>query len=146
MSKMPKTHRLLNRKGVWYYRRRVPPALVERMGMEFVSLSLGTKDFKEAQKQRELKDIEWSARFEALAALPSTANGSQHPQKSITGQEARRLIRAYVEKSLSAFAGRYEDSPPKDDVERREMAKQIDIDATILASVGDPQNDELVAV
>ena len=73
---MPTTYRLLNRKGVWYYRRRVPPELVERMGMEVVSLSLGTKELKEAQKQRELKDIEWSARFEALAALPSVVNGS----------------------------------------------------------------------
>jgi hypothetical protein len=116
------------------------------MGKAVVQLSLGTKDLKEAQKQRELKDIEWSARFEALATLPSAVNGNQHPKKPITGQEAKRLIRAYVEKSLGAFAQRYEDSPPKDDVERQEIAKQIDIDATVLASVGDPQNDELVAV
>ena len=143
---MPATYRLLNRKGVWYYRRRVPPELVERMGMEVVSLSLGTKELKEAQKQRELKDIEWSARFEALAALPSVVNGSQSGKVSITVHQAESLIRAYVEKSVRSFAHRYEDDPPKDDAERHEMAKQIDIDATILTSVGDPQNDELVAV
>jgi Domain of unknown function (DUF6538) len=145
MSKMPSTYRLLNRKGVWYYRRRVPPELVERMGMEVVSLSLGTKDLKEAQKQRELKDLEWSARFEQLAALPSM-NGSQSGKMPITGHEAEKLIRAYLEKSIRTFTRRYEDDPPKDIAERQEMAKQIDIDATILTSVGDPQNDELVAV
>src|SRR5262245_578732 len=146
MSKMPSTYRLLNRKGVWYYRRRVPPELIERMGMEVVSLSLDTKDLKQAQGKRELKDLEWSARFEALAALPSPVNGSQSGKKLITAQEAQNLIRVYVEKSLRPFARRCEDTPPKDDAERQEMAKQIDIDATILSSVGDPQHDELVAV
>jgi hypothetical protein len=143
---MSATHRLVNRKGVYYYRRRVPNELVERMGMEVISLSLGTKSLKEAQKQRELKDIEWSARFEQLAAMPSTVNGSQSGKKPITGQEAQKLIRAYVEKSVRTFARRYEDDPPKDDAERQEMAKQIDIDATMLTRVGDPQHDELLAV
>jgi integrase len=146
MEKMPATHHLVKRNGVWYYRRRVPLKLVAAVGSSVIQLTLGTKDLKDAQKKREILDLEWSAQFELLPASPSPVNGTSLTKEPITGQAAKKLIRDYVEKSVATFARRYEDSPPADAVERQDMAKQIDIDATILASVGDPQNDELVAV
>ena len=67
MSKVPKKHNLTNRKGVWYYRRRVPQGLEKAMGKSVIQLSLKTKDFNEAAKLRNMQDVEWDARFEKVS-------------------------------------------------------------------------------
>lgn len=55
-----------NRDSVWCYRRRVPDHLVESCGRAFVQHSLKTRDKRVAKKRREVEDLNWSARFEAL--------------------------------------------------------------------------------
>src|SRR5579862_9324200 len=60
--------RLLRRgNGVYYYRRRVPLPLVEKIGMKVVQISLHTTNVKEAKKRRTMCDLQWDARFEACS-------------------------------------------------------------------------------
>ena len=66
MKKVSGNQRLLRRKGVYYYRRRVPQDLVKKIGKKFVQHSLNTTSLAEAKKLRALKDLEWDARFDGL--------------------------------------------------------------------------------
>jgi hypothetical protein len=94
--------RLQRRNGVYYYRRRVPLHLVDKIGKKVVQESLHTTNLKEAKKRRTLRDLEWDARF---AACSSPANGADGPEVHTTalGQplsdgELLRPIRDYVER------------------------------------------------
>ena len=78
---MSQTH-LLNRKGVYYYHRRVPLPLVKKLGKKVILFSLGTTDLKQAKKRRALAELKWDAQFDALEQAPlhqPTANGGQKP-------------------------------------------------------------------
>ena len=66
--------RLQRRNGVYYYRRRVPLALVTKIGRKVVQVSLHTTSLKEAKKRRTLRDLEWDAKF---AACSNPANGGR---------------------------------------------------------------------
>ncbi len=54
MEKVADTYRLQNRKGTWYYVRRVPLNLVSLIGKRFVKVSLATKNKAEAKARRTL--------------------------------------------------------------------------------------------
>jgi hypothetical protein len=58
---------LLRRSGVYYYRRRVPLSLVEKIGKKVIQHSLETSSFKDAKKRRTMCDLQWDARFEAYS-------------------------------------------------------------------------------
>ncbi len=49
---MAQTNHLSRRNNVWYYRRRVPLALVETFRKTNIQFSLGTSDLKEAKRLR----------------------------------------------------------------------------------------------
>src|SRR5437879_10790870 len=93
--------RLLRRNGTYYYRRRVPLQLVQKIGKKIVQVTLHTTSLKQAKKLRTLRDLEWDARFERYSisapdgenpAVPATAL-----TQPITGTELIQLVRDYVE-------------------------------------------------
>jgi hypothetical protein len=53
---MSQTNHLIRRKGVWYYRRRVPTALVPQLGRKTIQFSLNTASLKEAKQPMTLFD------------------------------------------------------------------------------------------
>ena len=110
MKKVAGNQRLLRRKGVYYYRRRVPQRLVKKIGKESIQFSLDTTSLTTAKKLRALKDLEWDARFDALedAAPPPQSAKSQPTVNSTKFSEGEllRLVREYVEETCDAAAAR----------------------------------------
>src|SRR5215831_10089592 len=102
--------RLLRRKGVYYYRRRVPIQLIDKFGRKFVQLSLHTTSFKEAKQLRTVKDLEWDARFDAAGAELSPAPNapdSKIATSPLSQTELLRLVREYVERKDSEARSRF---------------------------------------
>ncbi len=64
MKKVSGNQHLHRRKGVYYYRRRVPQPLVKEIGKNFIQHSLNTKCLAKAKKLRALNDLKWDARFD----------------------------------------------------------------------------------
>jgi hypothetical protein len=85
MNPMP-DQRLQRRNGVYYYRRRVPLDLVEKIGKKVVQFSLHTTDFKEAKKLRTLRDLEWDAKF---AACSQSAAGPTQCRRRLHNRSPR---------------------------------------------------------
>ncbi|WP_230534144.1 DUF6538 domain-containing protein [Microvirga roseola] len=59
---------LMLRKGVWYFRRRVPTELVELWGKEFITKSLRTGDYKEAVKRLRVEQGEAQKKLDEFQA------------------------------------------------------------------------------
>ncbi|MCG8510339.1 MAG: hypothetical protein MI741_14015 [Rhodospirillales bacterium] len=77
--------------GVWYYRRRVPKHLESAFGKTVIKFSLNTTDFKEAEKLRNLKDVEWDTRFEqAEGKAPAEVSSV------LSRHEALKIVQCYV--------------------------------------------------
>lgn len=93
-------HRLVQRKSVWYYRRRVPPHLIPVIGKKFIQHSLKTKDLNEAAKRRTLADVEWDARFQE--AEEAKENGTT-VKTILPRSEALRIVREYLEAADKKF-------------------------------------------
>jgi Domain of unknown function (DUF6538) len=92
---------LLRRSGVYYYRRRVPLSLVEKIGKKVIQHSLETSSFKEAKKRRTMYDAQWDVRFEAystsgLDSKVPVQTSAQNP--SFSAAELTQLVRNYVER------------------------------------------------
>ncbi|MGB8556376.1 MAG: DUF6538 domain-containing protein, partial [Pseudolabrys sp.] len=80
MKKVSGNQHLLRRKGVYYYRRRVPLDFVKKTGKKFVQNSLNTTSLAEAKKLRALRDLEWDAHFDALKdATPAPESARSQP-------------------------------------------------------------------
>ena len=60
---MAKPTGLARRKGIYYFRIRVPKDLVSILGKKEIRKSLQTTDYGEAKKRRNQVAIEWDARF-----------------------------------------------------------------------------------
>ena len=93
MQEAPKNHHMINRDGVWYFRRRVPKDLVPVFGKTFIQFSLQTNGRKEAEKLRNLADVKWDARFKQ--AEEQVASG-ETPASVLSRQEALKVVRDYV--------------------------------------------------
>jgi len=96
MSKVPKKHNLQARKGIWYYRRRVPKDLQEAFGKSVIQYSLKTQDFIEAAKLRNVYDVEWNARFEKAE---DQSDAPPQEKSALSRHEAIKLVREYVQKT-----------------------------------------------
>src|SRR5579864_1016008 len=95
-SKAVSDQRLLRRNGVYYYRRRVPLSLTEKIGKRVIQVSLQTTSFNEAKKLRTLRDLEWDARFEMSAAIASSDGASAPSQVGPLDESALlQLVRDY---------------------------------------------------
>jgi len=121
MSKVPKKHNLTDRKGVWYYRRRVPQGLEKAMGKSVIQFSLKTKDFIEAAKRRNLQDVEWDARFEH-----AKDHSDEEPlaSSSLSRVEAIEIVKNYVQKTDLDFQEREAKRGPISE----EIKRDIEID------------------
>jgi hypothetical protein len=103
MKTVSGNNHLSRRKGIYYYRRRVPAQLIKPIGSKAIQFSLGTTSFKEAKKLRTAKDLEWDVRFEACTkSLASSGTGSVAPPSfasapPLSEPEMIRLVHEYVE-------------------------------------------------
>ena len=98
---MAESHHLVCRKGVWYYRRRVPEHLVGMIGKTVIQHSLDTKVFKQAKRLREVKDVEWSARLEAAETGPEQMSSpedapTERSQRALPDSQLAQLVFDYV--------------------------------------------------
>ena len=137
MKDLPKKHHLMNRDGVWYYRRKVPTDLISKIGTKVIQTSLMTKDLGEAIKRRELKDVETTALFEAARKdeiLP------------LTQAEAIRMVQKYVEHQDQSREVRYFKNPPRNEVEKFDMKADIGFAEQSLRDLDDPQAEESVGL
>lgn len=69
----------LSEDGVYYYRRRVPTALVPYFNKNFIKLSLNTKDFKKARLLRDEVNHFYQTQFDAKEKLLSLKQSSASP-------------------------------------------------------------------
>lgn len=100
---MSQTHHLIRRKGTWYYRRRVPTALLETVGRKYFQFSLNTSDLKEAKKRRDVEDLKATHHFElaeqsVASAAPEQA-GNGHAVSTVRQSDLTKMVLNYVEQS-----------------------------------------------
>lgn len=139
--------RLLRRNGVYYYRRRVPVHLLEKLGRKFIQLSLHTGSFKEAKTLRSVKDVEWDARFNAAETELSPASGAPHSKiatSPLSHPQLLQLVREYVERKDSQARTRFTSNPPDSERERVEMIAEAGLDAQIIRDRDHPQADQWI--
>jgi integrase len=135
---------LLRRSGVYYYRRRVPLSLVEKIGKKVIQHSLDTSNFKEAKKRRTVCDLQWDARFEAYsnsgpddkALVQVSAQNS-----SLSAAELTQLVRNYVERQDQAAKKRDASCHPITANERREMRIEAEFVAQTLQARDDQHHE-----
>ena len=139
---MSETNRLLKRKNVWYYRRRVPLPLVSKIGKKFIQVSLETSSLAEAKKRRTVRDLEWDTRFDAFE------NGGDDP---VAGDVADKpevplvdLVRRYVNRIDHHSAQRLLADGPADLAEQRAMRMDNELELQTLTTPDDPHVAEWV--
>lgn len=76
------------RGSVYYYRRRVPPELIEVIGKTEVVVSLGVKDLPTAKRKAREEYLRWEQRFDDERAKLRRAQG---PLEEVTEEQARDL-------------------------------------------------------
>jgi integrase len=133
---------LLRRKGVYYYRRRVPLCLVTAIGKKVVQVSLHTTSLKEARKRRTLRDLEWDARFEAAAAAPPGQVINDQSQGTAPGElldesACLELVRNYVERHDREARNREAKVYPITAEERTQMQIEAQVEAQSLSAQDD---------
>jgi integrase len=133
---------LQRRNGVYYYRRRVPLTLVEKIGKRFVQVSLHTTSLKEAKKLRTLRDLEWDARFEAAALAGPADAVNQESQLAVPGEPldesaCLELVRNYVERHDREARKREAKVYPITVEERTEMQIEAEVEAQSLRAQDD---------
>jgi hypothetical protein len=135
------TH-LLQRNAVFYYHRRVPLPLVEKLGKKVILFSLGTRDLKKAKKLRAAHDLQWDARFDA--AGPGTGPGTQTPNCVPPSSEPGllRVVQDYVERTDNRARSLFIADPPGNMAQKAEMRTDVEIGLTILKNVDDPRGTE----
>ncbi len=105
---MAETYRLQQRKGIWYYYRRVPAAYVALFGKQFVKISLSTPYLSTAKKLRSKKDVEYDSLFDQYAEQITA--GIEAPL--LSKEEALRLVQTYVGRRDEMRAKDFEQNPP----------------------------------
>jgi integrase len=147
MNKVADNQHLLRRKGVYYYRRRVPLQLVKDIGRPFIQQSLNTTSLAEAKKRRTLRDLEWDARFDALKKEPASESANSQPTATPTELcegDLLRLVREYVERKDEEFRKRLVGNPPESEREKAEMRREAKLDGQIMRDRDDPQADQWI--
>jgi Domain of unknown function (DUF6538) len=150
MKTVSGNQRLLRRNGVYYYRRRVPLHLVEKLGRKVVQLSLNTASFKEAKQLRAIKDLEWDARFHQLEANDSTVTAdtpkAKNAKSPLPESELLRLVREYVERKDIEAQNWFSSDPPDSECQKAEMIMDVETEAQITGHRDHPQANEWVSL
>ena len=150
MKKVSHTYHLIRRNGVWYYKRRVPTALISTFGTKSIQFSLDTGDLKQAKKRRSAEDLKWDAQFDAAQASSATAETSDGkftpslPGPPLTEREAIRLVQDYVERTDERARHRLANNPAVSEREKADMVADVEIGAQIVRNRDDPRGDELI--
>jgi integrase len=149
MRALPHSHHLIKRKGVWYYRRRVPKGVALRVDKPVIQYSLGTKDKGEAIKRREVEDLKWAARFEQAEMAPAgegdEGRGSRRVSKpAVPEHRAQRLVRDYVERVDARSRKTFEQVGLQTEDERAERRAELGVELTAIQDLDDPQGGEIV--
>lgn len=151
MCEVPKNHHLQNRDGVWYYRRRVPADCVVAIGRSMIFASLSTRDLKEARLRRDLRDVEWNARFEAasgsISKVPNTA-GSPAPGNALLDVDRVhivRLVQDYVARKDALMERRLENHGPVDEEDRQEQICEAAYELQMHKDLDDPRSGAWIA-
>ena len=145
MKAMSDSHHLVLKGGVWYFRRRVPEHLIAALGKKVIQQSLGTSDKKKAKQLREVRDVEWSARFEEHEQnlnAPVSASASAPLSK----RDIAQLVRDYVERMDQRLQLRYTADRLGNEAQRSDVAQDIEIGLQTLTNLDDPRGDERVHV
>ncbi len=141
---------LLRRNGVYYYRRRVPAHLVEKIGKAVVQMSLQTASFKEARKLRTVRDLEWDARFEAAEATTSIKEDDCLGAKSATSSrpiadvDLLELVRSYLERQDRQSQRRLASCGSLTRQEQDEMRVEAEFEAQTLRAPDDLQAQQWI--
>lgn len=83
------TH-VVRRRGIYYYRRRIPEHLISHYGKSEVIFSLSTRDPKEAARLGRLEDVRRDQEWAHITALRSAT-----PAEGLTGEEITRIATLY---------------------------------------------------
>ncbi len=145
---MAGTQHLLHRDGVYYYRRRVPEPLVSKLGKKVVQFSLGTSNLAEAKKRRDVANLKWTTRFEALASdSQSVADAvpGDGPAQVLSEAEAVRLVQQYVEQTDAKNRQRLMADPPETEAERAAMKQDAEMERQTLRNLDNPNGRVMVA-
>ena len=143
MDRVAETYHLKCRKGVWYYRRRVPDHLVGTFGKAVIQHSLDTKSLKQAKRRREVADIEWSARFSAAEGAPPDAGPVPIEQTASTvphtsNARLKQLVWDYVARTDARFQERIASEPPTSEDEKSDIKMNIEMDLQVIQDRDDP--------
>lgn len=142
---MPKSlPRLQNRKGVYYYRRRVPISLIEKIGKPVIQFSLNTSDRKEALKLRAIHDVRWDSEFDTLQKAHGALTAAPVPSAIMQPSEIARLVCDYVRGADARRAEAFIVDPPQSEAERRAIRDDADMEISILSNLDDPRSAEFI--
>jgi integrase len=133
---------LLRRNAVYYYHRRVPLPLVQKLDRKVILFSLGTKDLKEAKRRRAIEDLKWDAQFEAAGMASNGPSAHSTVQPSNAG--LIQLVQDYVERSDARSRTLLLVDPPDSSAQRAEMKTNIEIGLGILKNIDDPRGAQVV--
>jgi integrase len=94
---------MINRKGVYYFRRRIPTDLVAHYSKQEIIFSLKTRDPAEADRLQRLESVKLDAEFERLRNKPQPISVKASVAKSsITPEEEQQLIALALYSRISA--------------------------------------------
>lgn len=141
-------YHLHRRKGVYYYRRRVPADVQPVIGKNVIQFSLGTTVKGEAKRLRERHDQEWSSAFDCARHTGDVAAGSS-AQAALAGLPvskalALRLVQQFVEAKDRSAEQAYLSEPLESEDDRRERIQELEIDIQTLKDRDDPNGDQTV--
>jgi integrase len=132
--------------GLYYYRRRVPLGLVEKLGKQFIQFSLRTRNLAQAKKLRAAADVQWDARFEAAEGDPIHPGGDTSPPLGrFDPAGLLDLVRDYVTRKDEEARRLQIADPPQNDTELREMQIEAEWQAQTARIPFDPDLDEWIS-
>ncbi len=140
---MSRSNHLLQRDGIYYYRRRVPDRLVASIGRRIIQFSLGTSDKTRANKLREVHDVKCSALFaKATSEIDSDTQASDNSpaQKlnALSRNQAARLAWEYFVRMDTKASESFKNDGPSTDKEREELKLQAEFELQSAESIDDP--------
>lgn len=143
---MSRTLHLMERGGIWYYKRRVPKRLVPVLGKPSIRYSLKTADRATAIKLRALEDVKTDVLFEEAEKhlAQSIARGAE-AATPVPMEVVEEQVRQYVMSNDAQFAEWLAANPPRNAQELQEWRQNTGLDLTLFKQAHVPGHDDAVA-